>query len=313
MKRKKTHEEYVAEVAKIHSDIEVMEEYKGDSIKILHKCKIDGHEWNPYPTNILKGHGCPLCANNQRSKSHALTRDEYINKIFDINPKIELIGDYKNANFKTTHLCKVCGNKWLAYPSNILSGKGCKVCGSKSSADFRRKTQLDYLKQVQNINNNIIVLGEYKTAKDLISHQCNICGNIWYASPDNILHGHGCPRCSESQGERVIRGYLQSNFINFKSQYTFDDCKNKKLLPFDFYLTDYNICIEYDGIQHFQPVEYFGGEDELKQVQKRDAIKTQYCEDNNIPLLRIRYDQNIILILKDFLLQHKVNFKEAAS
>ena len=99
----------------------------------------------------------------------------------------------------------------------------------------------------------------------------------------------------------MIRQYLSDKNVNFMSQYTFDGCRYKKLLPFDFYLTDKNICIEFDGIQHFEPVDIFGGIDALQEVQRNDSIKTNYCRDNNIQLLRIRYDDNIIERLDEFL------------
>ena len=60
-------------------------------------------------------------------------------------------------------------------------------------------------------------------------------------------------------------------------------------LPFDFYLHDYNVCIEYDGIQHFKPIEYFGGEEAFQKRQLNDKIKTEYCIDNHITLIRLPY------------------------
>jgi len=64
-------------------------------------------------------------------------------------------------------------------------------------------------------------------------------------------------------------------------------------LPFDFYLSDLNICIEYDGIQHFKPIDYFGGDTAFILLQTNDQIKNEYCIENNIKLIRIRYDENI--------------------
>ena len=80
---------------------------------------------------------------------------------------------------------------------------------------------------------------------------------------------------------------------NIKKKKTFKGCKSKKLLQFDFYLPKYNILIEYDGIQHYKPVGFFGGKKEFKETQMRDNIKNKYCKDNNINLIRIRYDENI--------------------
>lgn len=74
--------------------------------------------------------------------------------------------------------------------------------------------------------------------------------------------------------------------INYIYQCKFEDCKDIKCLPFDFYLTDYDSCIEFDGQQHFDPIF---GEEAFKRTQKHDNYKNEYCKNNNIDLLRIPY------------------------
>lgn len=71
-----------------------------------------------------------------------------------------------------------------------------------------------------------------------------------------------------------------------KEKKRFDGCKNQKKLPFDFYLNDFNIIIEYDGIQHFKPSF---NEKEFKNIKVNDEIKNKFCKDNNIKLIRIPY------------------------
>lgn len=78
---------------------------------------------------------------------------------------------------------------------------------------------------------------------------------------------------------------------------TFDGCENINKLYFDFYLPEYNTCIEYDGLQHFKSIEHFGGKKGLKETQKRDKIKDEYCKNNNIRLLRIKYNEKVSKIL----------------
>ena len=84
------------------------------------------------------------------------------------------------------------------------------------------------------------------------------------------------------------------NNIKFIQQHKFDDCKNIKPLPFDFYLPDYNTCIEFNGKQHYEPIKYFGGRVVYDKLIKRDKIKMEYCNKNNIPLLIIKYNDNIL-------------------
>lgn len=291
--KKKTHEEYVKQIAVVNPNIDVVGTYINSRTKVIYQCKVCDYTWEAFPDNIVQGHGCPMCANAKRAQAHVFTLSDYINKLLLVNPDIEFIGDYKNSCTKALHRCKLCGNEWMAYPNNVLKGKGCKKCFDKKNADNLKKSHDVYVGQVNNINDNIVVLGEYVNSRMPILHKCKICGYEWDISPDNVLRGHGCPKCIESRGEKLIEEYLMKHLINFERQYTFSDCRNKKPLPFDFYIPGRNLCIEYDGIQHFEPVKHFGGVDKFKQRQYNDNIKTSYCLLHNIDLLRIKYNQNV--------------------
>ena len=132
----------------------------------------------------------------------------------------------------------------------------------------------------------------YLNNKSKIKILCYIHGEF-EQKPYHHLNGVGCPYCRESKGEKEVEKYLKINNIKYIRQYTFDNCRDKRKLPFDFYLPDFNICVEFDGALHFISVQYFGGFDKLVDTQKKDKIKTDYCKNNNIKLLRIKYDENI--------------------
>ena len=104
----------------------------------------------------------------------------------------------------------------------------------------------------------------------------------------------GCQKCKESKGEGIIRNFLEKNCIKYEPQKKFAKCKDINLLPFDFYLTTDNICIEFDGKQHFDSIERYGGNVGLKYIQTHDKIKNEFCKNNNIKLIRISYKENII-------------------
>lgn len=102
-------------------------------------------------------------------------------------------------------------------------------------------------------------------------------------------YGHGCSECnSSSRGEDRVKAYLENNGINFNRNYQFEDCVRVRKLKFDFYLPNKNICIEYDGEHHYQENKYFG-EGNLEYMNKNDLIKSEYCTENNINLIRIPY------------------------
>lgn len=83
--------------------------------------------------------------------------------------------------------------------------------------------------------------------------------------------------------------------MNLKKK--FDECKNKRHLPFDFYIPEQNLCIEFNGTQHYKMSTYFG-EESFKKTQINDEIKRNFCKENNVQLLIIKYDNNICNKLK---------------
>lgn len=138
----------------------------------------------------------------------------------------------------------------------------------------------------------------YKNTHDYIEIECGIHGKFKQKAYKHIS-GQGCPKCNQSKGEKEIEKILIQNNIEFENQKRFKNCINKKTLPFDFYLPKYNICIEFDGIQHFESLDIFGGEIEFQKRKINDNIKNKFCKDNNIKLIRIKYDENIYFKLID--------------
>ncbi len=120
------------------------------------------------------------------------------------------------------------------------------------------------------------------------------CGGEIDVTSNNLIRGHtrSCGCNHRSKYEEFIHDYLTSLNIFFKEEERFDDCRNSKgsdMLPFDFYIPEYNKIIEYDGLHHYEPIESRGGEEKFKRIQENDAIKNKYCADHNIELLRIPY------------------------
>jgi len=116
------------------------------------------------------------------------------------------------------------------------------------------------------------------------------------------LIGQGCSFCeSISKGEEYVKMWLDEMSIDYDRQKRFKGCRYKNPLFFDFYLPELNICIEFDGIQHFKPVEWFGGVDGLNETKKRDKVKNQWCLNEGIELIRIKFNQvnRIKYILKE--------------
>lgn len=116
------------------------------------------------------------------------------------------------------------------------------------------------------------------------------CGGIKIASSYALTHGRvqSCGCLNSIMNSKIAQLLTELN-INYIKEKIFNDCKDNKNLRFDFYLPDDNICIEYDGEQHFNAVKYWGGQEGLKNRQYKDEIKNQYCKNNNISLIRLNY------------------------
>lgn len=213
-----------------------------------------------------------------------LTHEEYVERVKKINPNIEVLGKYINSQIKILHRCKIDGYEWMIQPNDTIHGYGCPRCAGNEKYGHE-----EYVKRVAEINPNIEVVGIYVSSQTSILHRCKVDGCEWMARPNGILRGSGCPKCNESHGEKEISKWLDKHNISYQRQKTFDDCKDKIKLRFDFYLHNYNILVEYNGIQHYEPIEYFGGQNSFENQILRDNIKKEYCQKNNIILFEIPY------------------------
>lgn len=221
--------------------------------------------------------------------------------------------DYINTRTPIIIKCK-CGNQYSTTYFSFINSKGqCQKCAYEDIGLQNTKTHEDFIKEVYNlVGDEYTILDKYTNAKIKIKIKHNKCGYIYKVTPDSFLQGTRCLKCASSKGEITISEYLRNKNIRFMFEYKFDDCKNKRPLPFDFYLPDYNICIEYDGGQHYRPIDYFGGKKRFKYIQQNDNIKNQYCKGNNIPLLRIPYWEfdNIEEILDKWLSKYELIHNE---
>lgn len=135
--------------------------------------------------------------------------------------------------------------------------------------------------------------------------KCNKCGLKFLCNPHNHLSKYnkcGCPHCSKSNGEKLIYGFLKNNNILFEDQKTFEGLKYKHDLKFDFFLIDFNTCIEFDGEQHRNPKHYFNKFNDFTEQQIKDELKNEYCKKNGISLIRIENIKDIKSILMKFVI-----------
>lgn len=266
--------------------------------------------WNA----VKNGQGCQKCGQikvaNIRRNSY-----EYIKSQFQKYGLTLISKEYKNNEQKLKYICNKHlekGIQEITYAS-LISSKGCFYCGKERTIESLTKSHNQFEKEVKKIHGKKYELIEkYTKSKKKIAVYCNECNKIFKIRASHLLDGHGCSFCSSSRGEKVIQRFLDVHKIKNISQKKFEGCKHKRHLSFDFYLPDYNMTVEYHGIQHYQPVEIFGGEKAFKKQKEHDEIKKKYCKDNNIKYIEISYKdyKNINKILSSLLLREVVKLWE---
>lgn len=294
-------EEYIRKLHELSPHIDPLDSYINAKTPIRHYCNIHSMEFVAAPDRVLRCKcGCSECGRESFERKMVKPYKTYQMELADRRSNIQCIGKYSRATNAALHRCLVCETEWMAEPREILLGhSGCPQCRSN-----RRRTHAEYVTELERANPDIEVVESYINSYTSILHRCKKDGNIWKAAPFNILHnGTGCPKCNESRGEKAVRSYLETHQVIFVPQKIFKDCINKRKLRFDFYLPEYNTVIEYDGEQHFMPVDWFGGEKCFKSIQQRDDIKNRYCDTNGIRMLRIPYFEyrNIENAINNFL------------
>ena len=199
----------------------------------------------------------------------------------------ELLSEYKTVN-EHVKLRHNCGNEYYVRPSHFKTrGQRCKMCTRKNERSKAKKKLLNLM------GKEYALLSEYKNNKTKVDIVHNECGFIYQVTPDNFFFGKRCPNCrTSSKGEQLVRSILDDNNIKYKEQYRIEECKNKRVLPFDFavFNEDDNLValIEYQGSQHYIESSLFGKES-FKRTQTNDKIKSDYCKNNNINLITIPY------------------------
>lgn len=306
MSKRKTHEEFLSEINSVNSNIKILGLYKSANEKILCNCKICGHEWLATPHNLLHGKGCKKCSDKANAILRNKTHEQFVREMELINPNIDIIGTYIGAKTKVLVKCKIDNCEWYTYPTSLLQGVGCPECKKYTLSKLNCKSHDQFIKEVRQVNKDIEIISRYCNCAIKIKCRCKLCKHEWYTLPSSPISGVGCPNCRKSKGEEKIEKFLISNNIKYIPQYKFDDLigVGNRQLSYDFYL-DSNILIEYQGIQHYEPVECFGGDVQFEIQQEHDKRKCEYAKTHNITLIEIPYwdFDNIETILESRLLK----------
>lgn len=322
-KLRKTHEEFVQEVYELVEDeYTILSEYQTncDYVEIIHN--ICSHKYKVIANNFIKRDGsrCPKCAQKLRYNTERFT-----NKIFKlVGNEYTLLSELESSKDSVLIRHNTCAHVFKTNADRFVNlGNRCPNCWKKKNkkrvGKLNLKTHKEFVREVFIlVGDEHVVLSDYTTSGSKLQFLHKKCGKISYITPNDFLNsGTRCQHCSPSlsQGESAVAKGLTLLELEYRMEVTFKECRNKNVLPFDFAVYN-NECqlallIEYDGEHHFMPVQFGGisierAKENLKQTQSNDFIKTSYCKENNIPLLRIPYwdFDDIRVILEKELKKH---------
>lgn len=287
---------FIERATRVHNNLYDYSEvqYVRAKTKVVISCHACGHKWKILPYNHLDGRGCKKCQYLKLPQNQPMSHESYVKLVKKIHgDKFEYVTEYKSYKKKIQIKCKACRFIFNQRADSHLSGRGCRKCQYKNLPQNQPIDVKIFEKECHKIHENKYQYfqdyrgGRYKIKIFCKKHKRCFCQN----ADAHRLKKQGCPQCSSSKGEIKVRKFLNDNGIKHIPQKKFSDCKKILELIFDFFLPDFNICIEYDGEHHYKPIPYFGGKSRLQEIQESDEIKTKYCVDNGIVILRIPYFQ----------------------
>lgn len=274
--------------------ISTIKDYKNTSTRVKYYCNKHGDGETFYSDFMSSLCGCKQCGIEHAAITSRTSIEDVINIVESKNSNI-LLNPEEYCGFKFNNLrviCGSCGDEFTTSLASIRASQGhCYKCGIEKFRNTRRLTPDEVERRINSVNGNVLLnKNDYIKNNSLnLNIKCS-CGNVYTTSLANYeyFNVNRCPTCTQrtSQGELIIASILDELHISFDPEHKFNDCRATRPLPFDFYLTDYNAIIEFDGPHHYRPV--FSKEQFLR-TKRYDAIKNKYCETHGINLIRIPY------------------------
>ena len=289
--KKLTREEFIKSAMFVHNGFFSYDKciYINSNEKVTITCPIHG-DFEQKANNHLNGQGCLKCKlegikhkitmreqvnKSTRSISDAVFKERYYNKfghVYDLSDTI-----YINNRTIFYPLCKIHG-KFPITPNHLMMGRGCPKCAK--NYHYTKEELVEKFKEIHGCNFLYDRVNEAKT-HEMVEIGCKIHG-YFMQMVSNHLKGQGCPLCKESKMEKEITELLAKKEIEFEREKRFDWLGRQSL---DFYLPKYNVVIECQGIQHFEPLDYFGGKEEFEKRKMLDSTKSEKCMENGIEII----------------------------
>lgn len=291
MGKRKTHEEFVEELALAKPNIKVIGTYKSAREKIEFQCLIDNYIWEATPDNVLRKTGCPECSkllHIESNKKRAISHEDFIEECKIINPNIEIISKYTKSSEPVDCKCLICGGTYTVLAARVKEGRGCPICAGL-------KIQIG-INDIATTNPEIVKF--FKNTEDVYTHTRGMNKKCIFQCPDCkyeakrqvcdvVKYGFSCPKCADgvSYPNKFSRSLLEQLPVqNIQYEYS-PKWANGRRYDNYFEYNNQKYILEMDGGFHF--IKYYKSNLPIDETKRIDVLKDKLAKENNINVIRI--------------------------
>lgn len=278
-------------------DIEILDDWRCLSDSVSYHCRKHDYYGRTVVKYISLGKVCPFCGREKLSQFAELSVADVRNQVALIQPHIHIL-EYEPR----TRICQCyCKRHHRIFQRNLMNlrnslfGCGCILCYRDYRNQQKQQNAPQMIERLRQVHPMVRLVGEYRGYNEQHVFYCQEHHHQFQITFANILNRVNC--CGQStvyRLEKLTREALDDLQEVYEVQKTFPACRDKRPLPFDFYLPQRNMVIECNGEQHYKPVVWDGNEQhalqKFKYVLKHDAIKRKFCTDHGLSLLIIPFD-----------------------
>lgn len=263
--------------------------YVTSNDKIIVTCPKHG-DFQIVVSEHWRGKECPKCGIEKRSLSQSLTKEEFLRRAREkFGWKYEYdLSTYKNRYSLIKIKCPEHGEFWQK-PRYHLEGLGCPKCGRLHANKSNSDSLEDFLEKAKKSHPTGYLFNKVKLEdfNDKVTITCKKHGDF-KMKRSLFVFGQNCPKCTLINQMKLLQK-LETRFPNltFQWEYKADWLGRQRI---DIFISELKVAIEYDGIQHFVPLEFFGGKIEFEKRKKSDELKEQKCLKNGVKLFRLKYN-----------------------
>jgi hypothetical protein len=266
-------------------------EYITAHAKLSWQCT-EGHVWDATYSNTKKGHWCPVCSYQYRGDLHRKTIGDIRAIATELGGEcLSNDGDYKTAHSLLRFQCAI-GHVWNAKATDVRTGTWCRECANARTHEAQR-LGIDFVVEEARKRDGECLSSEYKNRHSALKFKCKY-GHIWETSFSSLQKGSWCPICSAGSNETVCKFLCEKLFrAPFpKARPDWLVSPNGTRMELDGYAESLHMAFEYNGIQHYQEVEFFSSRS-LEKQRIFDNAKAKSCMEHGVKLIVIPYTIDI--------------------